>query len=150
MTADPSVTACPKCGRRVAGPQAESCPRCGLTFSLWSAEQASGVARLDERGEALWAAAVASWSTPERHDELLRHCSVTGLLAAAGRRYRERLDQDAGDAVAARMQERVLAMATASFVRPAAAVPVTRHNWFWVLMAVCGLVGLGGALFLRR
>jgi len=161
MNADTSATECPKCGRRIAAaptagapadpaPRPESCPRCGLVFSLWTAEQAQALARLDDRAEALWAAAEASWRTPEPHEAFVRHCSQEGLLPAAGRRYRARLDRDPTDAMAARMQERILAMATASFVRPTAPTPVTRSSWFWAVMLVCCLAGIAGALFLRR
>jgi hypothetical protein len=150
-----SDPACPKCGHRaVAAPGAEppaSCPRCGLTFALWTPVQEAAVARLDEGAEALWSAAVADWQDPGKHDAFLKHCSLTGSLAAAGRRYRQRLDQQPGDGVATRMQERVLAMATAALVRPSVApAPVTRQTWFWAVLLVCGVVGTAVALLVRR
>jgi hypothetical protein len=129
---------CPKCGCKVPDDGPESCIRCGLTFDLWRPEETTDVAHLDERGEALWAEAIAGWDDPARHDAFLKHCSLTGLLPLAGRRYRKRLDGDPADTVAARMQERVLTMAAAVFVRPppAAAAPVTRQPWFWGLLIV--------------
>jgi hypothetical protein len=150
-----SLAACPKCGCRVvavagtAPPPA--CPRCGLTFALWTAEQEAAVVQLDEAALALWEAAQADWHDAGKHDAFLKHCSLAGSLAAAGRRYRQRLDEQPGDAVAARMQERILAMATATLVRPAVVpTPVTRQTWFWVVVLVCAVTGSAVALFLRR
>jgi hypothetical protein len=143
---------CPKCGHR-APPGAESCRRCGLTFALWNPAPGDPlpVLRLDERGDTLWAEVLADWSDPARHDAFLKHCSVAGLLGVAGRRYRQRLDEQPADPVAGRMQARVLEMATAAFVRtPTAAVPVTRNTWFWLVLVACGVVGMVGAMLLRR
>jgi hypothetical protein len=141
---------CPKCSHQGA-PGAAACPRCGLTFALWSPPpDAPAPATLDEQGEALWAETLAGWDAPERHDTFLKHCAVTGGLGAAGRRYRQRLDQDPTDAMAGKMQSRVLAMAAAAFVRtPAAATPFTRSTWFWLVVVGCAVVGMIGAL-LRR
>jgi hypothetical protein len=142
-------TTCPKC-QHARRSEAESCARCGLVFALWSPDQAADVVRLDEQGEALWAAAQESWRDEDRHAAFLKHCSQSGLLAPAGRRYRERLDADPQDAVAARMQQKILSMATASFVHPSkAAAPVTRTTWFWALLVACGIVGLLAAFLLR-
>jgi hypothetical protein len=160
IAAHPSAPECPKCGFRTASVPANgavapdrppSCPRCGLTFALWTAEQDAAVSRLDDRAEALWSAAVASWQAPDTHDAFLKHCSLAGTLPAAGRRYRERLDEHPDDAVAARMQERILAMATATLLRPTALpTPVTRTGWFWMVMLLFGLGGVVTALFLKH
>jgi hypothetical protein len=143
---------CPKCGFRALGtPAPAACPRCGLTFALWTAEQEAGVVRLDAEAEALWSAASADWHDAARHDAFLKHCSLAGALAPAGRRYRERLDAQPSDAVAARMQERILTMATASLLHPAAApTPVTRQGWFWLVLVIFAVAGLGAALLLKR
>jgi PilZ domain len=152
-------TECPKCGfRTTSGPQtaegegpsggrAGACRRCGLIFASWTAEQAARRPRLDERGEVLWAEAVASWQTPETHQVFLEHCSLVGLLPVAGRLYRLRLDEDPADAVAEKMQARLLAMATAAFVpaAPGSSAPITRSFWFWALLLVVGAAGLAAA-----
>jgi hypothetical protein len=151
MQAEPSsLPECPKCShRRTVG--GESCPRCGLTFALWVPPADAAPLRLDEEGEALWAACLASWEAEDRHDAFVKHCSLTGALAIAGRRYRERLDQQPMDPVAGRMQGRILAMATASFVRPATtAVPVTRTTGFWLVLVLFAVVGMAAAFYLRH
>jgi hypothetical protein len=142
---------CPKCSAR-RSPDAEACARCGLTFALWNpAPDAPPPAQLDERGEALWGEALAAWETGDKHEAFLRHCAMSGALAIAGRRYRERLDRQPNDAMAGRMQSRVLGMATAAFVRPTAApLPVTRNLWFWLVLVACAVVGMVGAFLLRR
>jgi hypothetical protein len=142
---------CPKCSAR-RPPEAEACARCGLTFALWSpAPDAARPPPLDERGEALWAEALAAWEAGDKHEAFVRHCAMSGALAVAGRRYRERLDRLPTDPVAGRMQSRVLAMATAAFVRsPAAPEPVTRSLWFWLILVGCAVAGMIGAFLLRR
>lgn len=142
---------CPKCGHPRPDP-ATSCARCGLVFAKWSPEEASGVvAPLDERAEALWADALASWNDEGRHDAFLKHCSAAGLLAAAGRRYRARLDERPGDQVTVRMQERVLHLATVAFTvqRSRPPEPITRKSWFWLVLATCGALGIAAAFLLR-
>jgi hypothetical protein len=94
---------------------------------------------------------VGDWTAVDRHDAFVKHCSAAGLLALAGRRYRERLATDPMDPVAGRMQARILAMATASLVPASAApAPVTRSTWFWVVMVVGGVGGMTLAMLLRR
>jgi hypothetical protein len=141
---------CPKCGHRPPA-TTEACSRCGLVFARWDAATGQAVTPLDEAGEALWTAVQGGWSESDRHDAFLKHCAQASLLPAAGRRYRERLDQQPSDPLAAQMQVRILAMATATFVRPSAVPPpVTRSTWFWVLILVCGLVGTGAALLFHH
>jgi predicted TPR repeat methyltransferase len=108
-------------------------------------------AQLDEQAELLWSAALAAWDTLENHEAFVKYCSRTGLLASAGRRYRERLDRDPRDAVAAQMQSRILTMATAGYIPPSpVSAPVTRSLWFWVVVVLCGVVGMTIAFILRR
>jgi hypothetical protein len=144
---------CPKCGCRVPVPEEpegaapEACTRCGLTFALWSPEQAREVIALDQQGEDLWVEVLADWSTVEKHDAFLKHCSPRGLLPLAGRRYRQRLDDDPANVMAARMQDRVIAMATASFIRPPPVVnrAVTRNLWFWAVVLLFAVGGFAAA-----
>lgn len=141
---------CPKCSHKRKN-DADACARCGLVFALWTPAMAADVAVLGEAGEALWAEAKAAWQDDEKHDAFLKHCSAGGLLAVAGRRYRERLDETPGDAVATRMQERVLSMATLTYARPSTPpVPVTRTKWFWIVLGGVGVAGALAALALGR
>jgi PilZ domain-containing protein len=147
---------CPKCGcravagRRVAGSAVSdplpppSCPRCGLTFALWTPAQAAEALQLDDKGQVLWAETLGAWLAAEKHDAFLKHCSLLGLLAVAGRCYRQRLDEAPEDAVAIQMQERVMAMATATFIRPppVAARAITRNVWFWAAIVLFGVGGV--------
>lgn len=150
MTAAP---ACPKCGapRRA---DAAACARCGLVYERWSPEGAtSGALALDERAEALWRAAAAAWEDPAGHDAFLKYCSTVGSLPAAGRKYRERLDRDPVDATAARMQQRVVAMAMATLPPPRVVPgePITRKKWFWwVFFGAISLGAMAGMWFIRR
>jgi hypothetical protein len=143
--------ACPKCGKQRA-PAAEACPRCGLVFALWQADSAAPGASLDEAGSELWRKVEANWSDTALHEELLRHCLQTGTLAAAGRLYRDRLDRDPKDALAAHMQAQILAKATVMLsvqqTRPRESL--TRNRWFWVVVLVAMAVGILAGLFWRR
>lgn len=139
---------CPKCSHKKNAAGAEACPRCGLVFALWKPDEAPKVVSLDEAAEALWAKAVADWANPAAHDAFLKHCSVMGMLSAAGRRYRERLDERPTDDVAQQMQKRVLSMATALLGAPAQKppAPFTRSAGFWMVLLCALFVGIIAAL----
>ncbi len=144
-------SACPKC-TRARIPDSESCPRCGLVFALWSPDSAGPELVLPAEGETFWAAVVKAWDDDGAHDAFVKYCSAAGQLVVAGRRYRERLDTRQDDAVAARMQQRVVGMATAALKVQATVVrpPVTRSRWFWVIIIVCVIGGaLAGLVFSR-
>lgn len=143
-------SACPKCGKtRVEG--AASCPRCGLVFAANLDPAALRGPTLDTRAGELWAVVLRDFASTESHDAFLKYCSVSGLLAAAGRQYRDYLDQHPADAVALKMQQRVVGMAMALLPPPSPPKPpVTRSKWFWVVVVGAALVaGLAGIFFTR-
>jgi hypothetical protein len=143
--------ACPKCQRRRDEETTAACPRCGLVYSRWSPDKAAQLVKLDEKAEALWSAARRSWKDESKHDAFLKYCSLAGLLAAAGRCYRLRLDRHPEDPVAAAMQERIVAMATLSFARPTAPPkPVTRTQWFWIILVVGVIAGVIASFVIHR
>jgi len=149
VSATPEAAACPKCGRaRTDG--SDTCPRCGLTFSRWTPEQSERVKPLDEKGTLLWAELNQSWNEEARHEAFLKYCSAAGVLPAAGRLYRARLDQDPKDALAAKMQARIVGMASA-LMTPS--VPggsaVSRKNWFWWVIVAGAIGGLLASLLVR-
>jgi len=114
-----------------------------LVFAFWNPDTATHVVRLDEKAEALWTAARRSWKDEAKHDAFLKYCSLAGLLAPAGRCYRLRLDKTPEDEIALRMQERIVAMATLSFARPTAPPkPVTRTQWFWMILVIGVIAGV--------
>ncbi|MBN2573327.1 MAG: zinc ribbon domain-containing protein [Deltaproteobacteria bacterium] len=147
----PAALACPKCGKPRL-PEAQSCPRCGLVFALWREDNSVSVANLDNRGTELWQKIAGNWSDSGLHEEFLKHCLQTGTLAAAGRLYRERLDQDPKDTVAAHMQSQLLAKATLrlTVAKTQPREPVTRNRWFWVIVLSAMALGIAAGLFWRH
>jgi hypothetical protein len=150
------VTAsCPKCGRARA-PGAAACARCGLVYARWSGE-APGFAPLDDEGARLWAGVEGAWQQEEMHDRFVKHCAAAGRLGAAGRQYRDALDRAPGDAIALRMQQRIVAMASLALGPPAAqrasagaGGPVTRSRFFLLFVGLAVLAGaLGGLIYAR-
>jgi ribosomal protein S27AE len=158
MTVPPSTHSarlCPKCGKKRADElqgDAESCPRCGLVFALWKEDGSVALATLDSAGEDLWRRVQEDWSNSARHEEFLKHCLQSDTLAAAGRLYRERLDENPKDAVAAQMQSQILSKAALalSIHKSQPREPVTRNRWFWVVILVAMAVGIAGGLFWRK
>ena len=149
---DPQTApACPKCGKKRT-PETESCPRCGLVFALWKEEGSQAMVPLDSRGSELWQAIQGHWSDSACHEEFLKHCLQTGSLAAAGRLYRERLDENPKDAVAAQMQAQILAKATLtlSINKSQPREAMTRTRWFWAVVLLAMALGIVGGLFWRR
>jgi hypothetical protein len=147
----PATSSCPKCGRKRQS-QAESCPRCGLVFALWQAETSVPVATLDDRGRELWQAIEANWNDSASHEEFLKHCLLAGTLAAAGRLYRERLDENPKDALAARMQGEILAKATLGLAiqKTPPREAITRTRSFWIIVLTAMALGIAAGLFWRR
>jgi hypothetical protein len=123
-----------------------------LVFALWKQESSPAVAPLDSRGNELWQEIQGCWSDSSRHEEFLKHCLQTGTLAAAGRLYRERLDENPEDAVAAQMQAQILAKATLtlSINKSQPREVLTRSRWFWTIVLVAMALGIVGGLFWRR
>jgi hypothetical protein len=146
---DPAL--CPKCGRK-RQPEADACPRCGLVFALWSEDSAPKVEPLDERGKEMWTGLLAQWSAAANHEEFLKHCLQTSTLAAAGRLYRQKLDDDPKDTIAAQMQAQILAKATLnlSLTKSQPRETLTRTRWFWAIVLVAMALGIGGGLFWRH
>ena len=110
------------------------------------------MASLDTRGDQLWQEVQEHWSDSARHEEFLKHCLQTGTLAAAGRLYRERLDENPKDAVAAQMQAQILAKATLtlSISKSHPREAMTRSRWFWAVILGAMALGIAGGLFWRR
>jgi hypothetical protein len=148
---DSASVACPKCGKKRARDAAD-CPRCGLVFALWKPDEGPALAHLDEAGERLWHKVQNNWSDSAGHEEFLRHCLQTDTLVAAGRLYRERLDDNPKDALAAQMQSQVLAKAALglSLHKTQPRTPVTRNRWFWVVVLTAMAMGIAAGLFWRR
>ena len=143
---------CPKCSHKKASAAQPACARCGLIFALWNPEAAPKPVALDEAAEALWVTATTSWQSSEAHDAFLKHCSVAGMLPAAGRRYRERLDEQPTDEIAQQMQRRLLQMATALMGAPAQKPPdpFTRSGSFWMIVIAALSLGIIAALVFRK
>lgn len=144
-------TACPKCGKKIVG-DADACARCGLVFALWKPDDGAAGVRLDAAGEELWRKVQENWGDSAGHEAFLKHCLQADTLAAAGRLYRDRLDENPKDVVAAQMQSQVLAKAslglTLSKSEPRTAL--TRTRWFWVVVLTAMALGIAAGLFWRR
>ena len=147
----PEASTCPKCGRK-RSPEGESCPRCGLVFALWQEDGSAAPVNLDEHGAKLWNEIQANWSDSAQHEEFLKHCLQTNTLAAAGRLYRERLDENPKNALAAHMQSQILSKAAIGLAihKTQPREPVTRNRWFWVVVLTAMALGIAGGLFWRR
>lgn len=143
---------CPKCQHARTESQ-HACVRCGLEFARWNPETADVVKPLDAEGEALWSAVSADWRNEERHLAFIQRCSLAGMLAAAGRRYRDRLLQNPGDDTALAMQKRILGMAQAMLgpnsARPSAG-SILSNKWFWTIVLVSMVAGMAAAFLIKR
>jgi hypothetical protein len=149
VSAIPEPAACPKCGRsRTDG--GDTCARCGLVFARWTPELAEQIEPLDDKGARLWADLNQSWHDESLHDAFVKYCSAAGRLPAAGRLYRACLDRDPGNALAAKMQSRIVGMATALMApTQRGGTAVSRKNWFWWVIIAGALGGLMASLLVR-
>jgi hypothetical protein len=105
---------------------------------------------LDPTATSMFAACEAAWEDDDRHDKLVKYCAAAGLLASAALRYRQHLDRHPGDALATRMQQRIVALATLSLTTHASSPkPVTRSRWFAVFVALAAIAGAAAAILYR-
>jgi hypothetical protein len=110
---------------------------------------ATAIPPLDPAATALFAACEETWDDEGRHDKFVRYCSAAGLLASAARQYRLYLDCHPGDAVAVRVQQRIVAMASLQLTtHQPAREPVTRSRGFVVIVALAAVAGVLAAIFL--
>jgi len=96
--------ACPKC-RRPCAPGDRACARCGLLarrFAAYAAALAAEEAAEPPELSRAWSACRERWSEPALHDAALDAATKLERLPALARRYREALDRDPADEVAAR------------------------------------------------
>jgi hypothetical protein len=111
---------------------------------------------LDAAGEALWAAVLAAWTDTAAHDRFVQHCYRTARLAAASARYRGRAAAaPEEEAIAARMQERIVFLSMQALVPtrpPSKRWAVFQSPWFVAIVLGCAAVGalLGFTLGTRR
>ena len=112
---------------------------------------ATAIPPLDATALALFAACEAAWDDDARHDKFVKYCSAAGLLAAAARQYRLRLDRDPEDAKAGKMQQRIVTMASFLLAKHhPPPEPLTRSRWFLILVGVAAIAGLLAALLYGR
>jgi hypothetical protein len=121
-------------------------------FALWNPEQAPRPTALDIVADGLWREVEANWDEATRHEAFVRYCLQHDLLAAAGRCYRERLDRDPGDTMAASMQAEILKRATLTIStgqpRPLSE-PVTRSKWFWTVVLAAMALAIAASFIWR-
>jgi hypothetical protein len=106
---------------------------------------------LDQTATTLYAACEAVWEDDARHDKFVKYCSSAGLLAAAAREYRAYLEQHPGDAVATKMQQRIVNMASLllSTHKPPRK-PVTSSRGFVIAVGLAAIAGIIGAILYGR
>jgi uncharacterized Zn finger protein (UPF0148 family) len=145
---DHAPASCPKCGKPRDDTRT-SCATCGLAHARMAAfEQAR-----DAVPEALtraWQHALEGWDEKARHDELLRLVTHHDAYAWAAARYRERLRERAGDAVADRELARVRRAAEAALTVSAATRQAKTREPYRSSMAILALLmlaAIGGLVY---
>jgi hypothetical protein len=112
---------------------------------------ATAIPPLDATALAFYAACEAAWDDDAPHDKFVKYCSAAGLLASAARQYRLRLDRDPEDAKAAKMQQRIVTMASLSLAtHQPPPRPLTRSRGFVLLVGLAALAGLLAAILYGR
>lgn len=93
---------CPKCGAE-RSPTATACGKCGLSVDRWDGFAAARDTDIPEALTAAWERALASWSDPAAHEEVMRLVAQHDAYAWAATRYRTR----AGDPIAEKLLARI-------------------------------------------
>ncbi len=95
----------------------------------------------DALGDA-WKRALEQWEDSARHDEMLRLVTQHDAYAWAAARYRERLREHAGDAIATERLERVRRAAEATLMSSASARATKTPEPYRNTMAILALLML--------
>ena len=103
---------CPKCGTALDEARTH-CRTCGLAHARMAAYEQARDAVPDALSHA-WQQAIEHWDEPARHDELLRLVTQHDAWAWAAARYRDRIRDDANDAIARTQLDRVRRAAEAT------------------------------------
>jgi hypothetical protein len=87
-----------------------------------------------------WQRALESWDDITKHDEVLRLVTQHDVYAWAAARYRERLDANAGDAIAKAQLDRVRRAAEATLMANATKRAADAPEPYRATMAVLGIL----------
>lgn len=100
---------------------------------------------LDTEGERLWQEVTAVFADPARHDRFIHHCSRSGALPAAARRYRDWREAHGDDPTAGKMIQRITFLATQPLTEPKRLPP--RRLGRGAVLAIVVVAAVVGALF---
>ncbi len=138
-----------------------SCPKCKFNNEKGSISCAScGVIfeKLEKRGKPTpadigatddlrlqWEKVLTHYQSVEEHERFLRECLAVKQLPFASQQYRRMIDLNASDPIALKMRDKIIEMATLTYIPPRRPEPMPAKSSISMLIAIGGLfVGIIG------
>lgn len=135
---------CPECGYENAKGSV-SCKRCLLIFEKFAKKsmkvnsQVMGNKKLEDQ----WKNLLTDYENTERHEKFISDALTGKNLQFASQQYRKMLDLNANDEVAKKMIDKIIQVATLTYVPPFRKEPPQNTRWltFSILAAIVLFVG---------
>lgn len=129
---------CPRCGTSRSN-EATACAKCGLATERMATFAAELEATVPDVVRAAWDAARARWDEAAAHDELLRLTTLHGCYAWVAYQYRQVVEAEPDDVIAAQQLARMRKAAEVAMLSTATKRPHERTP-YRSSMIVLGLV----------
>ncbi|MES2769613.1 MAG: zinc ribbon domain-containing protein [Bdellovibrionota bacterium] len=133
---------CPECGYE--NPKGSvSCKRCLLIFEKYEKKnmkvnsQVNGSKKLDEK----WRELLTEYDNKDKHEAFIADALKEKNLQYASQQYRKMLDMNGADETAKRMIDKIIQIATLTYVPPFRKEPP--KNTRWITLSILALIVIG-------
>lgn len=149
---------CPECGYE--NPKGSvSCKRCLLIFEKYAKKHAQKNAGagaqlpVSQKLEDQWKDVLTEYDNKDKHEKFISDSLSTKNLQFASQQYRKMLDLNPSDEMAKKMIEKIIQVATLTYVPPARTEPPKNSRWLTysiLTMIVVFVMGVIMIVMMRR
>lgn len=144
---------CPECGYE--NPKGSvSCKRCLLIFEKYAKKNLKGNAQvLGPRAlEEQWKTLITDYENKELHEKFISDALASKNLQYASQQYKKMLDMNAGDEIAKKMIDKIIQVATLTFVPPTRKEPPKNTRWltYSILAFIVIFVGVTMVMMMKK
>lgn len=140
---------CPECGYE--NPKGSvSCKRCLLIFEKYARKnmkvnsQVMGPMKLEEQ----WKELLTDYENKDKHEKFITDALTSKNLQYASQQYRKMLDLNATDEMAKKMIDKIIQVATLTYVPPFKKEPPQNTRWLTYSILAMIVIFVGGVLAL--
>jgi hypothetical protein len=140
---------CPECGYENSKGSV-SCKRCLLIFEKYARKnmkvnsQVMGPMKLEEQ----WKELLTDYENKDKHEKFITDALTSKNLQYASQQYRKMLDLNATDEMAKKMIDKIIQVATLTYVPPFKKEPPQNTRWLTYSILAMIVIFVGGVLAL--